>query len=229
MVGYSESSGVKGYKLYDPVSGKFIFNRFATFDEEILFACMNKFEDFQNNSVFQSKLHSNIGERKQKSINFRIPAPQSSQNQDLGSSIIWRPTTRKEDQSPSSNMTTQNIHTQTTKSAAKKGDKSDANSERLNYLLQPTTSIIKASKFEEERASWYGETVVKQRLQQQKSVLDSTEKQQRRECTSDYLKADLRGTGCVKSSAAPVVFVDGCNSRSPCSGGASVYRKPQVL
>ena len=37
MVGYDESSGVKGYKLFDPSNQKFIFSRSVTFDEDALF------------------------------------------------------------------------------------------------------------------------------------------------------------------------------------------------
>ena len=36
MVGYGESSGVKGYKLFDPSNQKFIFSRLVTFDEDAL-------------------------------------------------------------------------------------------------------------------------------------------------------------------------------------------------
>jgi hypothetical protein len=106
MVGYGESSGVKGYKLYDPVIGKFIFNRSATFDEEILFAHMNKSEDFQTNSVSQSKLGTKTGEGKHTSIDLRSKTQQSSENQELRSTVIWRPTTSQAAPSSGSNITT---------------------------------------------------------------------------------------------------------------------------
>ena len=36
FVGYGESNGIKGYKLYDPQSRKFFYNRSVTFNEEPL-------------------------------------------------------------------------------------------------------------------------------------------------------------------------------------------------
>jgi hypothetical protein len=141
MVGYGESSGVKGYKLYDPIIGKFIFNRSATFDEEVLFAHMNKSDDFQNNLVSQNKLNTSKGERKHTSTNLRSTTQQSSQNQELGLSIIWRPAASKTAPSSISHITTQSASTTSTSIAETRG-KSDENILRFDYFLQPATSII---------------------------------------------------------------------------------------
>ena len=62
MVGYGESAGVKGYKLFDPNNQKFLFSRSVTFDEEALFPTEQLTEPKQSH---QSLVQSG---RKQKSF-----------------------------------------------------------------------------------------------------------------------------------------------------------------
>jgi hypothetical protein len=47
--------------------------------------------------------------------------------------------------------------------------------------------------------------------------------------TKDYLQAALRGTGRVKTTTAPIMFMAGCNNKSRCFGCVSMYRKQQTL